>query len=265
MTSSSKRFLFAAVLSTGAHWALWTVFQRLPKQNSNQSPEALVLADVPVEFIETPPTPSIPQRPLSSAHDREIDLSRFLNLDSPHRASPAEASQAWHLSESGGTGGSGSSGDRGSGLLDLSTPSNSAIGASSGVAVAARGSDTMESQPFRFASFFARLRGALEPAWQWRVGRLKNPGARRDAYITAVEVQLSPEGRVLGTQLKSSSGWTDADLAALQAVSQIDRLQQLPPELYREIEGRLHLRFHLKVKPDGFSWSKVEDPRFKDL
>jgi TonB family protein len=199
--------------------------------------------------------------------DQEIDLSRFLHVEPDSQTRSGESGNAWHLTEKGGKRQSGSSlVPQGTGLLDSASSGTPGVGAAGGVDVAARGSDTMESQPFRFASFFSRLRWALEPAWQWRVGRLKNPGVlQKNTYLTAIEVQLSPDGRVLGRHLKSSSGWAQADLAALQAVSQMEQLQQLPPDLYREIEGRLDLRFHLKVKPEGFSWSKIEDPRFKDL
>ncbi len=181
----------------------------------------------------------------------ELDLDRFLSDSRKSAPETAFDPKIWKLSESGG---SGSESDE----VDTkgSAPANG---------VAASGGDFLASQPFRYASFFARLRERLRENWNWRASRLRAPASSNQTYVTTIEVRLDAAGQVLDYELKGPSGWIAADEAAREAVSRLDTLQALPQGLFEQLQGRLVLRFHLKAEREGFSWSKVEDPRFRQF
>ena len=125
------------------------------------------------------------------------------------------------------------------------------------------GAETLlNTDEYRFASFFNRLKEGLLPRWQPRVRTIMRSQNRNKLpegiYLTEVAVGTDKDGNITEVEITKTSGFAPFDEAASEAFWNLAKLHNLPREfLNRQDRFRTAMSFSVQVSNQGL-WFDTE-------
>ena len=128
------------------------------------------------------------------------------------------------------------------------------------------GSETiLNTDEYKYASFFNRLKADVAPRWEPLIHAIiDTPKSRlaRGYYRTETLFFLNSEGTVINVNIDHPSGVDAFDEAARQSLKQLLRVRN-PPVALRDPDGiyRIHLGFVVNLENSGIQMDYVPDPR----